>query len=257
MNEKVEKTIKELMATLENGEVEYMAKAVFKGTHSKPSDRWSFLNRLIMLSNGTQDARTYATWLKAKRHVKKGSKAFYILQPIIGKKPKENEDEDEEDKPALYGFRTIPEFGVEDTEGEPVLIDSFNANIPAKFDKIISDLNLDVQTSAFTGSFYGFYRPESKEIVLTSPDLSVFVHELCHAVDDKMHGVKCEQDKDQEIIAEFGAAVICRLLGHETETKNNFVSYIKRYGGDTKDIIRLLNRLDKVISYIIKNTTNN
>ena len=255
MNEKIENAIKGLMETLENGEVEYMAKAIFKGTHSKPSDRWSFLNRLIMLSNGTQDARTYATWLKVKRHVKKGSKAFYILQPIIGKKPKKNEDE--EDKPALYGFKTIPEFGVEDTEGEPVLIDSFDANIPAKFDKIISDLNLDVQTSAFTGSFYGFYSPGSKEIVLASPDLSVFVHELCHAVDDKMHGIKEGQIKDQEIIAEFGAAVICRLLGYETETKNNFVAYIKNYGGDSKDIIRLLNRLDKVISYIITNTTNN
>ena len=191
MNEKVENAIKGLMETLENGEVEYMAKAVFKGTHSKPSDKWSFLNRLIMITNGTQDARTYATWLKAKRHVKKGSKAFYILQPIIGKKPKKNEDE--EDNPALYGFRTIPEFGIEDTEGEPVPIDSFNANIPAKFDKIISDLNLDIQTSAFTGGFYGFYgicRSGAKKIVLASPDLSVFVHELCHAVDDKLYGIR-------------------------------------------------------------------
>jgi len=252
MDERIERTIKELMAKLEKEDIEFAARAIFKSTCGKPSDSWSFLNRLIMLVNGTEDARTYRTWLEVNRHVKRGSKAFYILKPLIKTIKKDNE----EDEILLLGFRPIPEFRVEDTDGEPVPIDNFNADIPAEFNKIISELNLDVKTAAFNGDCYGFYKPSSKEILLASPELSVFLHELCHAVDDQIHGIKCGQVKDQEIIAEFGAAVVGRLLGYDID-HTNFISYIRAYGGGPKDIIRLLARLDKIISFIIEKTTNN
>ena len=256
MDEKIELAIKELMVKLEEDDTKFMAKAVFKGQYGKPSNSWSFLNRLIMLCNGTDDARTYRTWLKVNRHVKKGSKAFYILKPVIKTIKKDGEDEDEEDEILILGFRPIPEFKIEDTEGDPLPVDNFVADIPVQFNKIISDLDLDIKTSAFNGGFYGSYKPATKEIILASPELSTFLHELSHAVDDLLHGIKGGQIRDQEIIAEFGAAVIGRLLGYDM-SHQNFVAYIKSYGGGAKDIIRLLARLDKIISYVVENTTNN
>jgi len=65
---------------------EKVALAVFKG-NGKPSDAWSFFNRLIMLMNNTEDARGFRQWQKVGRRVKKGAKAFYILAPIRKKVP--------------------------------------------------------------------------------------------------------------------------------------------------------------------------
>ena len=54
---------------------EKVALAIFRG-NGKPSDSWSFFNRLIMLMNETEDARGFRQWEKAGRRVKKGAKAF-------------------------------------------------------------------------------------------------------------------------------------------------------------------------------------
>ena len=57
---------------------EKVALAVFKGNR-KPSDNWSFFNRLIMFMNNTEDARGFRQWQKVGRRVKKGAKAFLSL----------------------------------------------------------------------------------------------------------------------------------------------------------------------------------
>ena len=44
-----------------------------------PSNKWSLSNRLLMLLAGTGDARGFRQWKEAGRHVKKGSRCFYIL----------------------------------------------------------------------------------------------------------------------------------------------------------------------------------
>ena len=47
---------------------------------------------------------------------KKGSKAFYIIGPVIKKIKEENEE-----KQILAGFKAIPVFRIENTEGEPIM----------------------------------------------------------------------------------------------------------------------------------------
>lgn len=78
--------VKEAMDTLlkmfEEGNLETVARAVFKG-NKIPSDNWSFLNRLLMYLNNTDDARGFRQWKQAGRYIKKGSKALYILAPIL------------------------------------------------------------------------------------------------------------------------------------------------------------------------------
>lgn len=82
--------IKEAMNTIlqafEEENLEKASLAVFRG-QSKPSDTWSFLNRLIMYMNGTSDARGYKQWQEVGRWIKKGAKAFYIIAPVFKKVP--------------------------------------------------------------------------------------------------------------------------------------------------------------------------
>lgn len=89
-------------------------------TAAKPSDNWSIGNILIMAFIGkTDDARTYKQWQTAHRQVKRGAKAFYIYAPVT-RKIKAADSLTGEDDYILLGFRTLPVFRLEDTEGEPV-----------------------------------------------------------------------------------------------------------------------------------------
>ncbi len=90
---RVREAMETVLKAFENNP-EKVALAVFKG-NGKPSDAWSFFNRLIMLMNNTADARGFQQWRKVGRRVKKGAKAFYILAPIRKKVPVKIRREDE------------------------------------------------------------------------------------------------------------------------------------------------------------------
>ena len=83
-----------------------------KGDHI-PSMDWSIGNQILMMCNGTTDARGFKQWKTVGRTVKKGSKAIYILAPLV---KKIKEDDPEEEKIIVMGFRPIPVFPIEDTE---------------------------------------------------------------------------------------------------------------------------------------------
>lgn len=89
-------------------------------TAAKPSDNWSIGNILIMAFIGkTDDARTYKQWQAAHRQVKRGAKAFHIYAPVT-RKVKGADSLTDKDDYILLGFRTLPVFRFEDTEGEPI-----------------------------------------------------------------------------------------------------------------------------------------
>ncbi len=237
---------------------EKVALAIFRGS-GKPSDSWSFFNRLIMLMNETEDARGFRQWEKAGRRVKKGAKAFYILAPVRKKVPvrmrRVEAIEDESGKiveveieetitvEKLVNFKPIPVFRYEDTEGEPLPEEKFDFEIPCEFQGIIDELGLKVETEPFR-RFYGCYSIQSKVTKLASPELIVFLHELAHAVDDHLHGVYAGQIPLQEVVAEFSAAVIACLLGYRIPLGN-----VKEY------IFKAFSRVERVVGFVIERTT--
>src|SRR5262249_21374832 len=80
--------------------------------------KWSWGNQLLVILNHFSDARTFNQWQEVGRSVKKGAKAFYILAPVT----KRLHDEDTgEEKMIVVGFRGLPVFGYEQTDGEPLL----------------------------------------------------------------------------------------------------------------------------------------
>lgn len=250
--------VKEAMETLlkifEEGNLDKVAHAVFKGGDI-PADKWSFLNRLLMYCNNTEDARGFNQWTQAGRYIKKGSKAFYILAPMFKKAIEDKTLESckfvRQEKQILIGFRGIPVFRLEDTEGAPLIKYDHKINIPYQFVSIIQELGIKIDSVRFNGAVYGSYNPVRKEIRLASPDIEIFLHELSHAVDDKLNGLKAGQHKDQEVTAEFSGAVIGHLMGYRVPL-GNVKEYIEYYS--FKELMNCLGRIEKVVAYVIDRT---
>ncbi len=264
MNEKRRARIRHAMETvlkaLENNP-EKVALAVFRGS-SKPSDNWSLFNRLIMLMNNTCDARGFRQWEKVGRRVKKGAKAFYILAPVkkrvpvktIRKEVLEDGTEIEVEEiifvEKLVSFKPVPVFRYEDTEGKPLPEENFEFEVPCEFKPLIQELGFSIKTQAFR-NFYGAYNLKTRTIHLASPELIVFLHELCHAVDDHLHGLIAGQNPLQEVVAEFSAAVIATLLGYRVPL-GNVKEYLEHYS--FTELFKAFSRVERVVSFVVERT---
>jgi hypothetical protein len=98
------------------------------------------------------------------------------------------------------GFKAIPVFRVEDTTGAPIKQDKFELRIPVNLSQVAEGLGLKILAKRFTDDTYGYFYAPKKEIVLMSPELDVYFHELAHAVDNEINGkLKGGQQLDQEI----------------------------------------------------------
>ena len=128
----------------------------------------------------------------------------------------------------------------------------FKVNIPYEFNGIIQELGLKINTVRFSGMSYGSYNLFNKKIKLASPDLEVFLHELSHAVDDRLNGLKPGQRTDQEVTAEFSGAVIGYLMGYKVPL-GNVKEYIESYS--FKELLNSLSRIEKVVNFVIERTT--
>jgi hypothetical protein len=257
-NPRVKEAMDLLLKIFDEDKLEKVAHAVFRGGDNIPSDKWSFFNRIIMFMHDTEDARGFKQWHEAGRYVMKGSKAFYILGPVFKKitdeKPTASSETERTEKEILAGFRGIPVFRSEDTEGAPLITEKYTVNIPCEFNSIIQELDLKVVPVRFCGTSYGSYNLLNKKIRLASPDIEVFLHELSHAVDDRLNGLKPGQKKDQEVTAEFSAAVIGYLMGYKIPL-GNVKEYIENYS--FRELLNSLSRIEKVVTFVIDRTRMN
>lgn len=225
-----------------------------------PSDHWSILNRMLMVMIGrTLDARTYKQWQTAERQVKKGAKSFPIIAPITKKVV---DEESGEEKIKLIGFRAMPVFPVELTDGKPLpSFDYTPADIPLssqKLTKVIEKLGGTVRWAPIRGNALGFYRPSDKSITLSSPEFVTFAHEASHFVHDTIENILLVDSKKAEIIAELSASVLCEIVGEHGYEQQSY-QYIKSYckDKDPKAVLSAINSVlttvEKIINIIISN----
>jgi len=206
-----------------------------------PCRRWSWPNQLAVALNGTSDARGFRQWEAVGRHVRKGSKALWILAPCVRTVTEQDEDGKEAERHVVYGFRSAPVFAVEDTEGEP---------LPANDDRYaewVKQLPLvevaeawDVRVDTFThrnGNPLGYYRYGSSRgqaIMLGTENLATWAHELIHAADHRVSGLH-GKDWHKEIVAELGSATLLRCLGLEYDADlGGAFAYIARYAAQAR-----------------------
>jgi len=227
MNEKVKKALDGVVELFQKPDE--LPKAIayaVNPTVDIPSAKWSFQNRVLMWIAGTNDGRGYKQWKEAGRQVKKDTKAFHILAPSFAR----IEEDDGTEARKLVGFRAIPIFKVEDTEGEPLEYENINIPDLPLMEKA-KEWGLGVKAVPGNVGYYGSFNPRTNGIELATPEEKTFFHELSHAAHNKVvNGLKMGQDSFQEIVAELSAQVLCQLVGKKSEsTLGNSFAYIQRY----------------------------
>jgi antirestriction protein ArdC len=222
-----------------------------------PCHKWSVLNQFITYLHGTGDARGFNQWKEAGRSVKKGSKAIYILVPMIYKVKKEDAEPEEK----LIGFKAMPVFRVEDTEGDALDYEErFKEFDPDSFPLIdvAKALNITVQ-AGLTGTAGGWYMPGDDSITLGSNSHRTFLHELSHAIDERLPG-KSKDYAYNEVVAELSSAFLASLYGGKVELENT-TAYIQGWSGGKHAafaITKAIERVEQIYLYIntVKNQEN-
>jgi len=221
-----------------------------------PSRRWSLGNRLLMYLAGTSDARGYRQWEAAGRRVKRGAKAFYIFAPLTRKVTETvtvtngegEEEEQERERVVVTGFRPVPVFRVEDTEGEPLEETDYSPpELPPLYD-VAEAYGLSVRYVPADGRYRGAYVPGTGEIILCTHDVRTFFHELAHAAHFRVSDVQpAARDPYLETVAETAAAVLCILYDVQGYVPHSR-EYIEHYARGENALTAML----KVISDVQK-----
>ena len=237
-----------------------LANVFIRRKDNVPCRSWSWSNQLIVAIRGFTEARGYRQWEQVGRHVKKGEKAVWILAPCVRKVATEGEDGAVEEHSAVFGFRSIPVFGLEQTDGQPLLVDSevirWIESLPLR--DVAESWGIHVETfNGREGEALGYFSPAGS-IALGVENLSTWCHELCHAADSRnVGGLKPGQHVDQEIVAELGSAVLLTILGKPVDADlggcwRYVQSYAAKVKRETAEVcIELLNRTCKAVDLIL------
>jgi hypothetical protein len=224
-----------------------------------PSADWSFRNRVIMVLSGTGDARGFRQWQEAGRNVKRGAKAFYIYAPLIQVRQKEEDGSET----ILKGFRIIPVFRYEDTNGKPIDYPEMDLSSLPLLEKA-TEWGISVKAIPENYRYYGYYRSKSRLIALATKEEQVFFHELAHAAHEKLlAGLKKCQDPVQEIVAELASQALCCMVGKQVRsTLGNSYQYIEKYAkrlnvSVVNACIDVLDETEEVLNLIFWKTEEN
>lgn len=231
--------------------VSFIRGKLFSDDVNIPCKKWSVLNQFIAYMRGTGDARGYKQWQEAGRQVKKGAKAIYILVPMIYKVKNEKEEKEEDHR--LTGFKAMPVFRVEDTEGQELdyveKLKTFQPDSLPLLD-VAKKLNIEV-IAGLTGNAGGWFYPGTNTITMGSNDGQVFLHELAHAVDQQIEG-KSDEYSFNEIVAELTAALLASLYG-VSYSKDNSIAYIRGWSKRSHvahKLVQAMERVEKIYNYI-------
>lgn len=281
--EKNEKVRNQLLRIVELFQSENIPKAIKELTFPAfdvPANKWSLSNRLIMFFSGTSDARGFNQWKNTERRVKKGTKAIYILAPNTLKcafckcghrfsyqtEGQENVYcpkcktplEEGTIKTVIAGFRGIPVFRKEDTEGKDLEYEKIEIP-PLPLLDVAEKWGIEVKGIAFQGGIMGYYQASNSFIALASPEEKTFFHELAHVSQDKLGMLRKErQNKFNEVTAEVSALVLSEVVGRENPNAGATYNYIKGYiGTENKEeigkyLIKVLSDVEKIVNNIIE-----
>ena len=262
----IEAAVTKLMTMFKSGDFPaQLATTIIRKSEADviPSDSWSIGNRFLMSAQHTGDARGYNQWLEIKRQVKKGSKAIYIFAPLTKIITETNDETGEETKKIIiYGFRPLPVFRYEDTEGEPLPDYGYSPKTYPPFFDVAEKLGVSVEYRPMRANFLGRYSAGTTSIQLCSQDAHVYYHELAHAVHNTFVDLKTYDPDKAEIVAEFTACVLCELTNIKGYESQGY-EYIRHYcGGETKPegvlkkIMGVLSEVEKIVLRVMKTGEN-
>lgn len=251
---KAQKSLQRILEAFEKGSIPKALSRTIIPALDVPSSQWSLNNRLLAFLAGTEDARGMRQWNKVGRHVLTGRKAVYILAPLLVNK-KEKTDAEK----FLIGFRAIPVFCAEDTDGDPLDYSPITPLAPPPLTEVAEQWGLTISYTAIIQGRYGSYAPRTKQITLCTHDEDVFFHELAHAAHERVKGaLKTTQDWQQEILAELTAATLVHLYGRQPNDGRAFqyiAGYAKKAGMDPhRACLAVLTDVEQCLAEILADT---
>ena len=226
-----------------------------------PSCAWSFGNVLLAIAQGARnaDARGFKQWQKVNRHIKKGAKAIHIFAPIKLKIKETDEKTGEEiERVFITGFKPIPVFRVDDTEGEPLPVFDYSPKTYPPFFDVAEKLGIQVSYSPMKGAALGSYSVNNDTINLHANDAVVYYHELAHALHHHLCVDLKKYDRDKaEIVAEFAAVVLCELSdihGYEQQGYEYIKSYCRNDKPEIvlKKIMQILGDVETIVTKVLE-----
>lgn len=218
-----------------------------------PCQKWSYLNRVLVTLNGTSDARGIRQWNEKGRSIKKGASAFYIFVPMFRT---EKDNATETDAKVLSGFRLMPVFRMEDTEGKE--LEYIRRMKKLDVDKlplseIAKKLDLTIQ-KGISNNAAGSFNPVKKVITMSANNPQVFLHELSHAIDYTLGNYEKTDYAFGEVVAELSSAFLGSLYGINVDL-NNTKAYIQGWSGKEHVAFKVLSamqRVEEIYLYIDK-----
>jgi hypothetical protein len=208
-----------------------LAQVFIRRKDSPHCRRWSWGNQLLTVIHGYTDARGFRQWEQVGRKVKKGEKAFYILGPVT---KKVRNEETSEEKVIVVGFKGLPVFGLQQTEGKPLPsgdpdIEKWIESLPLLGVAKAWGLSVGTFDGKEGGDLGRYWNGEAIEIGVKN--WSTWAHELVHSADDRNGSLKERgQHWRSETVAELGGAVLLEILGFEREADlGGCLGYIQSY----------------------------
>ena len=248
--QKVSVTLQNLIQLFESGNAPKAISQIVLPCPDIPASKWSIGNNLLLWIAGTGDARGFRQWQEVKRFVRKGARAIYILAPTFKSVDRERGQKNSsaqasgtnhvpiaanpnQDKiQILCGFRAVPVFRFEDTDGEALTHDLTPPEPPPLFE-VAEQWGLTVRYAGCSGNYLGYYRHNSDrphEITLCTHDEQVFFHELAHASQYRVWpDIQPNQKLRKEVAAEMAACVLARLYGRKSANEGSSYLYVKTY----------------------------
>ena len=175
---------REILDAFERGEIPAALGQLFiRRRGDIPSLRWSWRNRLLAVLHGHLDARGFRQWQEVGRWVRRGEHAVHILGPVT-RRAKEDDPERgvEVGDLVVRGFKAIPVFGYDQTEGEPLpaTVDeaSFLEALPLVEVARSWGLEVGIYDIRLRPRAAGYYQ-QGESIGLGVENLSTWGHELC------------------------------------------------------------------------------
>ena len=267
MMERIHQVVRELLGMWESGEMPAAVAAVLlrRKAGDRPCDHWSLGNRLILHVHRTEDARGFRQWQEVGRWVRRGAKAIYILAPItrtvtVRKTETDPETgqkvEREETQTVVNGFRPVPVFKVEDTDGNPLPQPDYTPPQLPPLYKVARVWGVDVRwLPADTGHVYGAYFPGQDRIELYTHDPGTFWHELAHAAHARIRPLQGGRVPEQEMVAETAAAAVAVMYGHPGRIARAR-EYVAAYANvppaqAARSVLRVLHDVEQVLTLIL------
>jgi hypothetical protein len=261
--ELADKCLKELAASLEQGQTEVLEKylsALARFHH------YSFGNMMMIMAQFPEASKVagFHTWRKLGRSVKKGESGIAILAPMIGQKKDEGESDHRSDvsgakSKSVFGFRAVHVFDISQTEGDelPKLSEikgSAEHNLWF-LESVFSTLNIKLETRPMPEGIRGASLGGHvivKEGLDKSMRFRVLAHELSHELfghKDMIRNDGIEKHSMIETEAEAVAFVVCKAYGVDTQALSS--EYIRLHRGDHKLLLASLDRIQQTATRII------